>query len=167
WSEHPAVRSLVLEPVAFFHVRELWLDGDADELLTTSERGWAESGLEVLQQGGLATFDEDADRRGPIPVIAAAERNGSRVVVVASDELALNAWLREDVAYSRGRDLILNLIGWLTQREVLLGIRARDREHVKLVLLPEQLRRMTWMCLLGLPGFAIAVGLLVLWRRRK
>jgi hypothetical protein len=61
----------------------------------------------------------------------------------------------------------LNVIGWLTQREVLMGIRPRDREHVKLVLLPEQLERMTWMCLLGLPGFAIGLGLLVLWRRRR
>jgi ABC-2 type transport system permease protein len=112
-------------------------------------------------------FDPDGDRLGPIPIAAAGERGDSRLVVIGSDHFALNAWLREDVAYSRNRDLILNVIGWLTEREVLMGIRARDREHVKLVLLPEQLKRMTWMCLVGLPGFAIAVGLLVLWRRRR
>ncbi|WP_255216596.1 Gldg family protein [Pseudenhygromyxa sp. WMMC2535] len=169
WADHPAVRSLAFEPVAFFNARELRVDRDAEVLLATSARGWAEAGIEDLQQGGLVSYDEALDHRGPIPVIAAAERaaTNTRVVVVGSDELALNAWLREDVGYSRGRDLILNLIGWLTQREVLLGIRPRDREHVKLVLLPEQLRRMTWMCLFGLPGFAIGVGLLVLWRRRK
>lgn len=167
WADHPAVRSLVLEPVALFNVRELHLERDAEPLLSTSERGWADAGIAAMQQGGLIQFDAGVDRRGPIPVLAAAERGSSRIVVIASDELALNAWLREDVAYSRGRDLILNVIGWLTQREVLLGIRARDREHVKLVLHPDQLRRMTWMCLFGLPGFAIGVGLLVLWRRRK
>jgi ABC-2 type transport system permease protein len=112
-------------------------------------------------------FDEDADVPGPIPVVAAGQHGDSRLVVVGSDHIALNAWLREDVGSSNGRDLILNLIGWLTQRDELFGIRARDREHVKLVLLPEQLKRMTWMCLLGLPGFAIGIGLLVLWRRRK
>lgn len=170
WADHPAVRSLVHQPLALFHVRELRVDSGAGAgaqvLLSTTERGWAEAGIEALQVGGMVGYDEEVDRRGPVPVIAAAERGASRLVVVGSDEIALNAWLREDVAYSRGRDLILNLIGWLTQREVLLGIRPRDREHVKLVLHPEQLRRMTLVCLLGLPGFAIAVGLLVLWRRR-
>jgi len=167
WADHPAVRSLVLQPVAFFEVRELWLDSRAVALVSSSEQGWAEADLIRFQSGGVLRFDPGTDRRGPIPVVAAGERGESRLVVIGSDHFALNAWLREDVAYSRGRDLILNLIGWLTQRDTLLGIRARDREHVKLVLLPEQLNRMTWICLLGLPGFAIGVGLLVWWRRRK
>ncbi len=167
WADHPAVRSLVLQPVAFFEVRELWVDRDAVPLVFTSEQAWAEGNLDRFAAGDRPVFDTDSDRRGPIPVVAAGERGDSRLVVVGSDHFALNAWLRDDVAYSHGRDLILNLIGWLTQRDALLGIRARDREHVKLVLLPEQLQRMTWICLLGLPGFAIGVGLLVLWRRRK
>ena len=168
WADHAAVRSLALQPVALFEVRELWVDGDAVSLATSSPEGWAESGLLEFQQRGLLDFDPDAgDRRGPVPIAAAGERGDSRLAVVASDHFALNAWLREDVAYSHNRDLILNLIGWLTQRDVLMGIRPRDREHVKLVLLPEQLQRMTWMCLVGLPGFAIALGLMVLWRRRQ
>lgn len=167
WADHPAVRSLVMQPVAFFDVRELSVSGDAVPLAWTSEQGWAEADLERFAIHGQLGFDDDVDAGGPITVVAAGERGESRIVVVASAGLALNAWLREDIAYTRGRDLILNLIGWLTQRDALLGIRARDREHVKLVLLPEQLQRMTWMCLLGLPGFAIGLGLLVLWRRRK
>jgi ABC-type transport system involved in multi-copper enzyme maturation permease subunit len=167
WADHPAVRSLVLQPVAFFEVRELWVDGDATVLISSSEQGWAESGLSQFQYGGVLSPDDEGDRRGPIPIAAAAERGDSRLVVIGSDQFALNAWLREDVAYSHNRDLILNVIGWLTQRDVLMGIRPRDREHVKLVLLPEQLRRMTWMCLIGLPGFAVGLGLLVLWRRRR
>ncbi|KIG18141.1 gliding motility protein GldF [Enhygromyxa salina] len=167
WADHAAVRSLVLQPVALFEVRELWVDGDAVALASCSEQGWAESGLLEFQLSGKLDPSDDGDRRGPIPVAAAGVRGDSRLVVVASDHFALNAWLREDVAYSHNRDLILNLIGWLTQREVLMGIRPRDREHVKLVLLPEQLQRMTWMCLFGLPGFAIGLGLLVLWRRRQ
>jgi ABC-2 type transport system permease protein len=167
WADHPAVRSLVLQPVTFFEVRELWLDGDALPLVSCSEQGWAEAELLDFQRGGVVSPDADVDRPGPIPIAAAGERGDSRLVVIASDHFALNAWLREDVAYAHNRDLILNVIGWLTQREVLMGIRPRDREHVKLVLLPEQLQRMTWMCLVGLPGFAVGLGLLVLWRRRR
>lgn len=167
WADHPAVRSLLMMPVSFMHAREITVVQPAEVLLATTERGWAETDLARIQAGGVASFDSSIDRRGPIPVVVASERGGSRLAVVGSDEFALNAWLREDIAYDHGRDLILNLVGWLTQREALLGIRERQREHVKLVLKEEQLARMTWMCLLGLPGFAVGVGLLVLWRRRK
>ena len=89
------------------------------------------------------------------------------LVVIGSSDFALNAMLREDVAYDRGRDLVLNTLGWLTQREALLGLRPRAREHVKLVLQADQLARMSLMCVLGLPGFAVLLGFWVLWRRRS
>ncbi len=167
WADHPAVRSLLMMPVSFMHVRELSAVAPAEVLLATTERGWAETDLARVQAGGVPSFDSTLDRRGPIPVVVASERGGSRLAVIGSDEFALNAWLREDIAYDHGRDLILNMVGWLTQREALLGIREREREHVKLVLQAQQLTRMTMMCLFGLPGFALGLGLLVLWRRRK
>ena len=42
-----------------------------------------------------------------------------------------------------------------------------SREHIKLVLLPEQLKKMTLFSLLGLPLFAVGLGTIVLWRRRR
>jgi ABC-2 type transport system permease protein len=162
WGEHPVTRSLLARPVSFMTVRELRVEEPAQVLVSVGEEGWAESGV----HGSQHVFDEGRDRRGPIPVAAAAELGASRMVVIASDQFALNHWLREDVAYDHGRDLILNSIGWLTQREVLLGIRAREREHVKLVLQEDQLTRMTLLCLVGLPLFAMALGFIVLWRRR-
>lgn len=167
WGAHAAVNSLVGQPVSLMTARELTLDPPATFLVQTSEQGWAEADIDGLQSGGVPRFDPGPDRIGPIPVAAASERGGSRLVVIASHDFALNAVLREDVVYDRGRDLILNSIGWLAQREALLGIRAREREHVKLVLLPEQLRRMGLVCLIGLPGFAVALGFLVVWRRRR
>ena len=101
------------------------------------------------------------------PVPRPGPRGGARLLVIASDQFALNAFMREDVLYDHGRDLILNAIGWLSERDVLLGIRARPREHVKLVLQPDQLQRMNILSILGLPGFAILLGFLVLWSRRR
>jgi len=171
WGDHEVVRSMVGGPISLVMVRELELrEGEGAQpiaLLSVGEDGWAESDLDAIRAGEPPAFDEAGDRRGPLPVAAASERGGSRLVVVASDQFALNAYLREDVAYDHGRDLVLNAIGWLVSRHDLLGIRARPREHVKLVLVPAQLEKMTWMCLLGLPGFAIALGLWVLWRRRR
>lgn len=171
WGDHPIVRSFVGEAISLVFVRELSVEvpepGAAPPvvLLQTGEQAWAESDLDGLRAGRPLTRSE-GDRGGPLPLAVAAERGASRLVVIASDQFALNAYLREDVVYDRGRDLVLNALGWLSGRDVLLGIRARKREHVKLVLLPEQLARMTWVAVLGLPAFWALLGVWVLWRRR-
>lgn len=169
WGDHEIVRSLLGRPVSLVLVRELELrtgeQGDPVALLSASDDGWAESDVVGLAKGIVPERD-DGDRPGPIVVAAAGELGTSRVVVIASDQFVLNAHLRDDIVYDHGRDLVINALGWLTDRKELLGIRARAREHVKLVLLPEQLRRMTLVCLFGLPGFAVGLGLWVLWRRR-
>ena len=136
-------------------------------VLSVREGAWAESDVDGFQVGRVQQFDNDGDRKGPIPVVAAAENGGARVVVIASDQFALNAFMREDVQYDHGRDLVLNAVGWLSERDALLGIRARPREHVKLVLAPDQLRRINLLSLLGLPAFSVLLGFLVLWSRRR
>jgi ABC-type transport system involved in multi-copper enzyme maturation permease subunit/ABC-type uncharacterized transport system involved in gliding motility auxiliary subunit len=171
WGEHPAVRSLVGRSLSLILVRELALapveGSTADVLVQVGEQAWAEADIAGIRSGEPPMFTQEDDLRGPIPVAVAAQRGGSRLVVIGSDQFALNAYLRDDVVYDHGRDLLLNAIGWLTDRDVLLGIRPREREHVKLVLMPEQLQRMTLVCLVGLPGFGILLGLWVLWRRRR
>jgi hypothetical protein len=172
WGDHPVTRSLVMRPVSFVLARELDVqqaeDGSQpDVLVSVGETAWAESDLVGIRSGEEAEFDEMTDRKGPIPLAVAGEQGGAKLVVIGSAHFALNAFLREDIAYDHGRDLLLNAIGWLTDRDALLGIRPREREHVKLVLMPEQLQRMTLLCLLGLPGFGLALGLWVLWRRRR
>jgi ABC-2 type transport system permease protein len=168
WMDHPATRSLIQRPVSFVQVREMSVTAPAEVLLEVGARGeaWAEADVDGFQVGALPQFDAGEDRAGPLPIVAAVERDGSRILVIASDQFAINAHLRADLAYDHGRDLILNAVGWLTQRPQLLGIRPRVREHVKLVLQEEQMQRMSWICLGALPGFAMALGLLVLWRRR-
>ncbi|MCH9683284.1 MAG: Gldg family protein [Deltaproteobacteria bacterium] len=172
WGDHPAVRALVGRPISLMFVRELDLvpapEAQPPEVLVqVGEQAWAESDIGALRGGGVVEPDPGPDRMGPIPVAVAGQRGGSRMVVVASHRFALNAYLRGDIVYDHGRDLVLNAVGWLTDRDVLLGIRPRARENVKLVLLPEQLSRMTTVCLLGLPGFGIFLGIWVLWRRRR
>lgn len=171
WGDHAIVKSLVGQAVSLVFVRELDIVDPAPgetpptPLLSTGEDAWAESDIGGLQVGRPLVRDAE-ERTGPIPLVVAAQKSGSRLVVIGSDQFALNALLREDVVYDRGRDLVLNALGWLTGRSVLLGLRARKREHVKLVLLEGQLRRMTLMSLLGLPCFWALLGAWVLWRRR-
>jgi ABC-type transport system involved in multi-copper enzyme maturation permease subunit len=171
WGEHPAVRSLVGRAASLVLVRELELGAaegaEPEPLLSIGADGWGEADLDGLARGQVPVQGDGGDRPGPIPVAAASTRGGSRLVVIASDQFALNAFLRDDVVYDHGRDLVLNAIGWLTDRDALLGIAARPREHVKLVLRDEQLERMWWTSLLGPPLFAAALGVWVVWRRRR
>lgn len=167
WADHPVTRSLIMRPASFVQVRELSVEAPAEVLVQVGEQAWAESDVDGFQVGAVPKFDAGRDAPGPIAIAAASEREESRVVVIASDQFVLNANLREDIAYDHGRDLVLNAVGWLAQRPQLLGIRPRAREHVKLVLQEAQLERMTWVCLIGLPGFAIALGFLMWWRRRR
>ena len=166
WGDHPATASLVGQPISLLQVRELVLSAPASALIQTGEQGWAEADIAAFGRGELPVLTDGPDQAGPLPVAAAAELGGSRMIVVGSSDFSLNAMLREDVVYDRGRDLLLNAVGWLTQREALLGLRPRAREHVKLVLQEDQLARMSLMCVVGLPGFAVLLGFLVLWRRR-
>lgn len=167
WGDHPATSRLVGQSISLLQVRELTVEKPATTLIETTERGWAEADILAFTRGEAPRFDAAADREGPIPVAAASEVGGSRLIAVASSDFALNALLREDVVYDRGRDFILNAVGWLSQKDALLGLRPRPREHVKLVLHEDQLAQMSLMCLLGLPGFSALLGLWVLWRRRE
>ncbi|MCY0985512.1 Gldg family protein [Nannocystis sp. ILAH1] len=166
WGDHPATARLVGQPISLLQVRELTAESPATTLIQTSERGWAEADILAFTRGEAPRFDPAVDREGPVPIAAAAELGGSRMIVVGSADFALNALLREDVVYDRGRDFLLNAVGWLSERDALLGLRPRPREHVKLVLQEDQLAQMVWMCLVGLPGFGAVLGLWVLWRRR-
>jgi ABC-2 type transport system permease protein len=167
WADHPASRALIGRPVSFQFVREMQVRAPAAALLTTDEDAWAESTLTQITAIESARFDEARDLRGPFAVVAASEKAASRVVVVASDQFALNARLRQDVAYDYGREMILNLVAWLNRDEHLLGIGPRQREHIKLVLLPEQLSKMSIFALLGPSLFSGLLGVFILWRRRR
>lgn len=172
WGSHPAVRALVSRAVSFLLVREVSLvdaeDGSQPAALVSSaSSSWAESDVAGIRGGAPVVFDDGDDRRGPVVVAAAGTLGNARAVVIASDQFVLNAFLRDDVVYDHGRDLILNSLGWLTAEDTLLGIRPRERTAVKLVLMPDQLQRMVWVCVFGLPGFGIALALWVLWRRRS
>jgi ABC-type transport system involved in multi-copper enzyme maturation permease subunit len=167
WGDHPATARLVGQAISLLQVRELDVEGPATFLLQTSERGWAEADIAGLTRGEPPRLDPGVDRPGPVPVAAAAAVGGARIVAVASADFALNAMLREEVVYDRGRDFLLNAVGWLGEKDALLGLRPRPREHVKLVLQEDQLSAMSWVCLLGLPGFGALLGVMVLWRRRS
>jgi hypothetical protein len=63
--------------------------------------------------------------------------------------------------------LALNICNWLAERRVLLDIKGSRYVARTLALSPQQIGRIRWFLVLGVPGAFLAMGLFVFWRRRS
>jgi hypothetical protein len=97
-----------------------------------------------------AVVDVDTDEPG---------RTG-HVVLIAAKGFVNTSW-------SINGDLALNIFNWMAEREALVSIRGQRYVSRKLELEPSQLSRIGWLLIGGVPGFLLALGLLVFWRRSR
>lgn len=155
------------------------------ELLRTTPAGWAERDL-----GSLPELEKgDDDLSGPVPLGVAVEPReepegdlepfpdeeetaaeevgeagaGPRLVVFGDATFASNALLLQ----ASNETLIRNAVNWLVERETQLGIPPKEPEHVRLNLDAGQVRNLRFLSLLGLPGLAALIGVLIWFRRRR
>jgi ABC-type uncharacterized transport system involved in gliding motility auxiliary subunit len=153
-------------------------------LAMTSPSGWGETATAAQ----LFTFDEGTDLKGPVSIAVAAERlpmpasgdpaelggrghaeaegggttSTARLVVVGDSDFVINAQL----ANAGNRDLLFGAVHWLAGQEQLIGIGPKTIESIKLNLTAEQLRRVFWFSVLGMPLMVAATGAGVWYLRR-
>lgn len=150
-----------------------------EPLLQTSEGSWAETDLASLAS---ASYDEKADKRGPITLAATAtidvpapspapteapdqpepRKREGRISVFGDSDFAANA----NIAYEGNLDFILNTVAWLSEDTDLISIRPRDPDDQRLFLTPGQERLVYFTALALLPGLCLLAGIYVWWRRR-
>jgi ABC-type uncharacterized transport system involved in gliding motility auxiliary subunit len=135
-------------------------------LLTTSKEGWGETDLAGILARKPISKDEK-DVQGPVSLAVAAQSekdrdNGWRMVVVGDSDFVSN----EQLANAGNLNLALNAVNWLAKREQALGIAPRTPEQVSIFLSQAQMRTVTLISLVGLPGLAVMLGVVVWWRRR-
>lgn len=141
------------------------------ELVKTSPSSWAESDVADVFDLGTATLDTE-DRRGPIPIAAAAQidltridRPGdgeARIVVIGSVEFADNQNL-EGTFFNR--DLFLNSVGWLADQGDLLSIRPRAVRASRISFTQNEGTLIFYLSVLVLPEMLLILGLFIWWRR--
>jgi ABC-type uncharacterized transport system involved in gliding motility auxiliary subunit len=167
---HPAVDGLqglaVLLPVARSVTTTTAQGATSTILLTTSDKGWGETNLDLLIRTGQAQKDAK-DTPGPVALGVAAQSEkdkdrGWRLVVFGNSAFVTNA----QIANAGNVNLGLNTVNWLAKQEQALGIAPRSPEQVQLFLSANQMRTVFLISLVGLPVFAIALGVAVWWRRR-
>jgi ABC-type uncharacterized transport system involved in gliding motility auxiliary subunit len=152
----------------------------AQPIVETGERSWAETDIKGLFASKPVELDESkGDKKGPIAIAAAvsaappsasnatpAEKDApkpqTRVVVFGDSDFAANSTL----GLPGNRDLFMNTVGWLSQQENLISIRAKDPEDRRITLTSAQQTNILLLSLLVIPGGIFGTGIYSWWRRR-
>ncbi len=135
-------------------------------LVSSSERGWAETGL---PPGAVETPErpDAGDAPGPAPIAVAAEStaSGARVVVFGSASSFLDEALERTGAANDA--LVASSIAWLTGRARLVGIGPKTPEQLRLVLSTEARTRLFVATVVGLPALCALIFVALGWMRRR
>ena len=132
-------------------------------LMTTSEDSW---GKVNLTSGTLDK--EDGDNEGPLTVAALSEmpdENRSSIMVIGSLTAIELSGILQESSYANG-DFILNAIGYITETDNSMDIRAKVISASSLTMSQSQVV-ITWVLLQYiLPIIVIVIGLIV-WLKRR
>ena len=140
-------------------------------LASTSKDGWAEYNLNASP----ARFDEGVDRPGPIPVAAAVERGAvsgidvelkpTRIVVIGDSYFVSNGALKSGIGGNA--DLFMSSLNWLVERESLMSIAPKMPDMIDLGLTQGQMRNVSFVVILLVPGIVALLGTGVWFTRRN
>jgi ABC-type uncharacterized transport system involved in gliding motility auxiliary subunit len=151
----------------------------AQSVIESSPQSWAEADVKDLLASGQVEMNEDkGDKRGPVSMAAAvavaaaaatppagspdAPKPETRLVVFGDSDFASNAAL----GIQGNRDLFMNTVGWVSQQENLISIRAKEADDRRLTLTATQQANITWLTLLIIPAIVFGTGVYGWWRRR-
>ena len=113
-------------------------------------------------------IDPNKDKKGPFTLAAAGTyntgkpNNQGRFVVVGSSRWASNSFLR----FNGNRNLMLNMMNWLSSDEDLISIRPKEQEDRRINLTRAQFFTLRSVSQFLLPLIVVIGGVMVWWRRR-
>ncbi len=145
----------------------------ARELLTTSGKAFALESAAGLATTGLVIDAVEHDAEGPFVVamaseleaLAGPEKRGARLVVLGSaGPLLGSTW--QDPTLAGTRRFIESAVSWLVSRPSLVSLGEKPERQVALHFTEQSLLEVARYILLYMPGTALALGLLILYRRR-
>lgn len=163
-----------------------------DVLAATSPNAWAETDLDLLQQG-QASFDEKSDRAGPVPLMVLAEisikesntdkpggaspndeKKSSKneaggqpqksYLLVAGDSDFIN---NTHFGLSGNGDFFLNIVNFLAEEENLITIEGRKGAGRPIMLTQGQAQSLLWTVLVFVPLALLIIAFSVYRVRRS
>ena len=171
YGSHPIVRSLTSEslPVVFPLARSVAKTDKPPAgfvqtpLVETTAAGWGETSLTKLEE----VKKDAADNAGPVAIGMAVapsdeKKPGARLVVFGNSRFIANGAL----AQAGNANLFLSSVAWLAGQDRLVGIAPKTPEQASLSMTRSQVNRIGIAAILGMPLFAVLLGVWVWYRRR-
>jgi gliding motility-associatede transport system auxiliary component len=142
-------------------------------LLVTSERAFGVLNAARLAEGGLDLDALEHDSEGPYTVAYAGElgvsskdkRAGRIVVIGSASPLLGSTW--QDPTLTGTRRFVESAVSWLVARPTLVSVPEKPGREVELRFTEESLSEVVRYVLVYMPGTALALGGLILLRRRS
>jgi len=166
YETHPITEPLTRVPTAYPLSRSLDTQSvgktTLSKLVATTEASVATTSISAR-----GAVDPTKGKKGPLTLAVAGTLNGTpqgRFVVLGTSHAAQNS-----IAGSRSlgnRDLMVNIVNWLSSDEDLISIRPKAPEDRPLNMTTRRLTAAFWLSVVVFPLAVIAFGLITWWRRR-
>lgn len=139
-------------------------------LVETTRESWSETDLEglrqALNQGRLPS--PEGKKLGPLALAVTVEQlNGKgRVVLFGDADFAANQNVGSNLPFAN-LDLFVNAVNWLSESEMLIGLRQSPTSTVRaLSATPAQVRTVFMLTVVAMPLLVLAAGAMIWWGRR-
>jgi ABC-type uncharacterized transport system involved in gliding motility auxiliary subunit len=168
YESHPIVNDLAGTATGYPISRSLQVkNGDkttVTKLFSTSRNSFATTTLNAPE----IRIDPNKDKQGPFALAAAGtystgkENSQGRFVVVGNSRWSANKFIR----FEGNRNLLLNILNWLSSDEDLISIRPKETEDRRISLTQAQFRMLRAVSQFMLPLIVIVGGVMIWWKRR-
>ncbi len=166
YETHPITQPLTRIPTAYPLARSLETKSTdkttLTKLVTTTENSVGTDSI-----GPRGEVDSRKGKKGPLTLAAAGILSGSpqgRFVVLGTSLAAQNSLVGSRPLGNR--DLMVNIVNWLSSDEDLISIRPKSREDRPLNITSQRMQALFWLSVVLLPLFVAAMGVLTWWKRR-
>jgi len=168
YESHPIVNDLAGSATGFPVSRSLDVkNGDkttVTKLFSTSTNSYSTQNLSSPQ----IRVDPNKDKKGPFTLAAAGTYSTGKpggqglFLVVGNSTWASNAFL----GFESNKNLLLNMLNWLSSDEDLISIRPKETEDRRISLTQAQFRMLRAVSQFMLPLIVIVSGVMIWWKRR-
>ena len=166
YESHPITQPLTRVPTAYPLSRSL--DAKSGGKTTISKLvATTEASVATTSISSRGAVDPTKGKKGPLTLAVAGTFSSSpqgRFVVVGTSRVAQNS-----LAGSRSlgnRDLMVNIVNWLSSDEDLISIRPKSPEDRPLNMTSRRLNATFWLSVVAFPLAVIGFGVITWWRRR-
>jgi len=166
YESHPITQPLTRVPTAYPLSRSL--DTQSVSKTTLSKLvDTTEASVATTSISARGAVDPTKGKKGPLTLAVAGTLSSTpqgRFVVVGTSRAAQNS-----IAGSRSlgnRDLMVNIVNWLSSDEELISIRPKAPEDRPLNMTTRRLNATFWLSIVVFPLAVVGFGLITWWRRR-